>query len=56
MRLLLDEKPGWRLFKCWNFIGIPRWVIEHSTTRNEMVFNRLWFNEKKVRKIFKEIE
>ena len=56
MRLLLKEKPGWRLFKDRNLIGVPKYIIEHCSTRNEIIMNGLWFNKKKVLKIFKDIE
>ena len=55
MRLLLKTKPGWRLFKDRNLIGVPKYIIEHCSTRNEIIMNGLWFNKKKVLKIFKAV-
>ena len=56
MKLLLKEKPGWRLFKDRNLIGVPKYIIEHLSTKNEIVMNGLWFSKRKVLKIFEEIE
>ena len=55
MREIIAAKEGWRLFKDKNVVGLPRWVIENSKTRDEIILNGLWYNRKKVLQIFKDI-
>tara|TARA_Y100001937_G_scaffold108768_1_gene152737 strand:+ start:269 stop:439 length:171 start_codon:yes stop_codon:yes gene_type:complete len=56
MRLLIYSKPGWRLFKDKNLVGLPRWVIRNDSTKSETIFNGVWYNREKILKIFKDIE
>ena len=56
MRLLIDSKPGWRLFKDKSIIGIPRYILEDTKTHNTIVMNGLWFNKKKALQILKDIK
>lgn len=56
MRLLIAEKPFWRLFKTRSWVGLPRWIIVHNETKNEIMLNGLWYNREKVLKIFEDIE
>ena len=54
MRLLVDSKEGYRLFKDRNLVGYPRWIIVDNQ-KNEKVFSGIWYNQSKIIKIFRNL-
>ena len=55
MRLLVDDTDTHRLFMDKTDIGIKRWIIENRKTKDEMIFNGLWYKQQKVVKILRQL-
>jgi len=55
MRLLLDDTGTHRLFMEKNWIGVKNWIIESKDTQSIKTFNGLWYRQKQVVKIFRNL-